>query len=800
MSKIRVEIRVKPCADNTIEVDGDLLKVGSKQFKFSRVHCDSSQETFFETVLPLLEKFYNNNDCTVFAYGQTGSGKTYTMGISEHGTDGVLQRSLGHIFAHYAADASSRAADGAETHGTAQHAACARPRIRIAFYEIYNEEVFDLLSPVRSPLPLRESSGVVTIAGLKEHVVERLEDALVLLHQGCLERTTKATAMNLSSSRSHAVFTVFVNQARISFIDLAGSERLKRTKLTGRTVRESININSGLLALGNVINALSAKRSYVPFRDSKLTRILQSSLKDNFTFMIVCISGKCIDFNETMNALEYANRAANITTYVKNKVLVDTSGVLYLKEEISRLRGENQVLRNQLKEKCRCKERNKEHEAEVNALRMRVYELESLLSRSAAPACSPGGSRKSCSEEKENRADNASCPGRSPEKREVLAEDTQCAGAEEGEAVSSARRNASEIDAEALNRALVVDDGVAKAAPKRVTFNMVENVILLTPKKQKKLLFTPGRDNIKLRCSVRATYRGHENAVTSLVCTDRLHSSSLDKTIREWPSGNVVHRDLFVVRSMVAWRSLLFSSSGAVKRLDAREGASALQLDASPGVVSSMFCEGDILYVGTEDGCVAAVDLRMMRVAMKKQMHKGTVFCITRVGEHIYTGSRDHEIKRFAREAAVSLSEAAPCGDGVLGAAGSPRAGAVTRSPGVTTLPTAHYDSVHVLLSMDDLLVSGGRDCSIKIWRDLRVWKTVPYAHPSWIKSGTPAGAFYATGSKCGLVKFWDCKEKVTCIGRAELRTSVNALVCDGQHVYAGLQDRSIAVIEGRYE
>lgn len=800
MSKIRVEIRVKPCADNTIEADGELLKVGSKQFKFSRVHCDSSQETFFETVLPLLDKFYENNDCTVFAYGQTGSGKTYTMGISEHGTDGVLQRSLEHIFAHYTAEAPSGAMDSTEIPITAQHAAYTRPRIRITFYEIYNEEVFDLLSPVRSPLPLRESSGMVTIAGLMEHVIERLEDALVLLHQGCLERTTKATAMNLSSSRSHAVFTVFVNQARISFIDLAGSERLKRTKLTGRTVRESININSGLLALGNVINALSAKRSYVPFRDSKLTRILQSSLKDNFTFMIVCISGKCIDFNETMNALEYANRAANITTYVKNKVLVDTSGVLYLKEEISRLRGENQVLRNQLKEKCRCKERNKEHEAEVNALRMRVYELESLLSRSAAPVCSSNGSRKSCYEEKENRADNTPCIVQSPMKLELLVENMQHVGPEERDVAAEIRGDTSGIDTEALNRALVVDGGGEKAAPKRVTFNMVENVILLTPKKQKKLLFTPGRDNLKLHCSLRATYRGHENAVTSLVCTDRLHSSSLDKTIREWPSGRVLHRDLFVVRSMVAWRSLLFSSSGTVKRLDTREGVTALQLDTSPGVISSMFCEGDLLYVGTEDGCVAAVDLRMMRVAMRKPMHKGTVFCINRVGEHIYTGSRDHEIKRFARNAAAPRAETALSSDEVPGTAGSPLGGVVTCSPGVTTLPTAHYDSVHVLLNMDDLLVSGGRDCSIKIWRDLRVWKTVPYAHPSWIKSGTPAGAFYATGSKCGLVKFWDCKEKVTCIGKAELKTSVNVLVCDGQHVYAGLQDRSIAVIEGRYE
>lgn len=799
MSKIRVEIRVRPCTENTIEVDGDLLKVGSKQFKFSRVHCDSSQETFFETVLPLLEKFYENNDCTVFAYGQTGSGKTYTMGISEHGTDGVLQRSLGHIFAHYAVDIPLGAVDNTETLSTAQYS-CTRPCIRIAFYEIYNEEVFDLLSPVRSPLPLRERSGVVTIAGLKEHVVERLDDALVLLHQGCLERTTKATAMNLSSSRSHAVFTVFVNQARISFIDLAGSERLKRTKLTGRTVRESININSGLLALGNVINALSAKRSYVPFRDSKLTRILQSSLKDNFTFMIVCISGKCIDFNETMNALEYANRAANITTYVKNKVIVDTSGVLYLKEEISRLRGENQVLRNQLKEKCRCKERNKEHETEVNTLRMRVYELESLLSRFSAPTCSPNENRKRCREEKENRTGNTSCQVQSPEKQDIPLEDTQCACAEERSISSSVRRDTCRIDAEALNRALVVDDGGAKAAPKRVTFNTVENVILLTPKKQKKLLFTPGRDNIKLQCTVRATYRGHENAVTSLVCTDRLHSSSLDKTIREWPSGSVVHRDLFVVRSMVAWRSLLFSSSGAVKCLDTRKGATTLQLDVSPGIVSAMFCEGDFLYVGTEGGCVAVIDLRMMKVVMRKQMHKGTVFCINRVGEHIYTGSRDHEIKRFARDVAVSRLDTVTCNGEVPGAVGSPRDGAMIRSPGVTTLPTAHYDSVHILLNMDDLLMSGGRDCSIKIWRDLRVWKTVPYAHPSWIKSGTPAGAFYATGSKCGLVKFWDCKEKITCIGKAELRTSVNALVCDGQHVYAGLQDRSIAVIEGRYE
>lgn len=898
MSKIRVEVRVKPHADNAVEIEENILKVGSKQFEFSRIHCDESQEGFFQTVLPLLGKFYENNDCTIFAYGQTGSGKTYTMGICENGLEGVLQMSLAHIFGYFTGngDAAQLPNDGApnavfdsvamddsmsnmtleyaDPNDTSNYLTMTRPKIRITFYEIYNEEVFDLLSPVRYPLPLRENLGSITITGLREHPVRSLEDALVLLRQGCRERTTKATAMNMCSSRSHAIFGVHVNQAKLSFIDLAGSERLKRTKLTGKTVKESISINTGLLALGNVINALSAGKSYVPFRDSKLTRILQSSLKDNFTFMIVCISGKSIDFSETMNTLEYANRAANITTLVKNKVMVDFNGTLYLKEEILRLKGENQILRKQLKERCKCKETEKEHEKDINKLRMRVYELEEALSKCAFNVISPRGApnRPQAGENKENIATNMkkdaegarevsySAPSIaareriSPQKENAVLPDPTSSRMRfkstsfapnvavhttesssnvpnkisNKESVGGRKRDYSQSisenlqsalqsnksDVTALNNALMAEPK-EKAGVKRVTFNTVENVILLTPKKQKKFLFTPGRDNITLQCTVRAFYQGHENSVTGLALLESLYSCSLDKTIREWPSGRIVHKDPFVVKSIVSWRRLLFTSANVLKCIDPREGTAETMSFSMPtapvSAISTTFCEGDLLYVGTEDGNLLVVDLRMMNVLMKSQMHKGTIFCINRIDDHIYTGSRDHEIKRFIWPASNHFVSAAedltqntqtPASDvvlrGPLRTEGTKMAS--PKGPEITALPTAHYDSVHILLNFNGLLVSGGRDCSIKVWKGLKIQKTVPYAHPSWIKSGSPTGAFYATGSKCGLVKFWDYKEKITCVGKIELKSSVNTILCDNENVYAGLHDKNIAVIQGRYE
>ena len=184
-----------------------------------------------------------------------------------------------------------------------------------------------------------------------------------LLHHGCLSRTTSSTLMNQSSSRSHAIFTIYLEQyaqssntnssdspiyksAKFNLVDLAGSERMKKTGAQGNTLREGIHINRGLLALGNVITSLAKaqthKRKIIPcFRDSKLTRILQDSMGGNSkTYMIACISGEEGNFEESMSTLYYASK----TRLIKNRAIVNEDSnlaiVLKLNQELFNLKGE----------------------------------------------------------------------------------------------------------------------------------------------------------------------------------------------------------------------------------------------------------------------------------------------------------------------------------------------------------------------------------------------------------------------------------------------------------------------------
>lgn len=233
--------------------------------------------------------------------------------------------------------------------------------IKVAFLELYNEELHDLLDigpidrqtgkPLKD-LIIKEKNGTIFVQGLKEETVSSKEECLGLLNKGIASRTTSATLMNEGSSRSHAIFTISIEQkivreievpesaaaddkggmpgqqeeqitAKFHFVDLAGSERIKRTGATGQLLKEGISINKGLLCLGNVISALtdeSKKDKHIPYRDSKLTRILQDSLGGNSrTTMIACVSPAESNYEESLNAIKYASRARNI----KNKAVVN---------------------------------------------------------------------------------------------------------------------------------------------------------------------------------------------------------------------------------------------------------------------------------------------------------------------------------------------------------------------------------------------------------------------------------------------------------------------------------------------
>ncbi|XP_036400407.1 kinesin-like protein kif7 [Megalops cyprinoides] len=304
-------------------------------------HCDfvfeesSSQEEVYSTcVQPLTEAFFQGFNATVFAYGQTGSGKTYTIGeanISSFRDDeqGIIPRAVAEVF---------KLLDENDLSDFS---------VRVSYLEVYKEDFRDLLEveTASKNIHIREDDkGNIVLCGVKECEVEGLDEVLSLLETGNTARHTGATQMNPSSSRSHTIFSVLLEQRRggggsrgpalsphvlaskFHFVDLAGSERILKTGNTGERLKESIQINSGLLALGNVIGALGdpkRKGSHIPYRDSKITRILKDSLGGNAkTLMIACISPSSSDFDESLNTLNYAKRARNI----QNQAVVNCRG------------------------------------------------------------------------------------------------------------------------------------------------------------------------------------------------------------------------------------------------------------------------------------------------------------------------------------------------------------------------------------------------------------------------------------------------------------------------------------------
>jgi kinesin family protein 4/21/27 len=228
-------------------------------------------------------------------------------------------------------------------------------RIMVSFMELYKEQLYDLLASNKCAVDIREDGKVIRIPGLTEIQVSSVDDTTRCLMQGSSCRATGATAMNKQSSRSHAIFTVTVYQqsqenenlsmtSKFHLVDLAGSERSKKTKTCGERFKEGVDINKGLLALGNVISALGEEghqKSYISYRDSKLTRLLQDSLGGNsITLMIACVSPADYNLEETLSTLRYADRAKRI----KNKPVVNqdprAAEIARLKQQVQELRLE----------------------------------------------------------------------------------------------------------------------------------------------------------------------------------------------------------------------------------------------------------------------------------------------------------------------------------------------------------------------------------------------------------------------------------------------------------------------------
>uniref|UniRef100_A0A0E0CRD1 Kinesin motor domain-containing protein n=1 Tax=Oryza meridionalis TaxID=40149 RepID=A0A0E0CRD1_9ORYZ len=381
---VKVAVNIRPlitpelllgCTDCVTVTPGEpQVQIGPHVFTYDHVFGSTGSPSsliFEQCVHPLIDSLFRGYNATVLAYGQTGSGKTYTMGTNytgEANCGGIIPQVMETIFKK--ADALK---DGTEF------------LIRVSFIEIFKEEVFDLLdashaalrldsgsvakatAPARVPIQIRETgNGGITLAGVTEAEVKTKEEMASFLARGSSSRATGSTNMNSQSSRSHAIFTISMDQKKTSsasdklsnddydilsskfhLVDLAGSERAKRTGADGLRLKEGIHINRGLLALGNVISALGDEKkrkegAFVPYRDSKLTRLLQDSLGGNSkTAMIACISPADSNAEETINTLKYANRARNI----QNKAVINRDPVT---AEMQKLRSQLEQLQTEL--------------------------------------------------------------------------------------------------------------------------------------------------------------------------------------------------------------------------------------------------------------------------------------------------------------------------------------------------------------------------------------------------------------------------------------------------------------------
>lgn len=348
------------------------------------INC-SQQEVYVKSGAKqaVCESIFQGLNCTILAYGQTGAGKTFTMGTASGRDDdeaGVIPRACKDLFRSIQVHCDGNA------------------HVKLSYMEIYNEEIRDLLvdsatktprtmepdsrnetpnsffspasinsdariTPKQSSLPklsVRETlNGEVYVSGLTSRTVTSPDEIGDCMEEASSRRVVGSTKMNSESSRSHALCVLTLEgvledgvkfQSKLTFVDLAGSEKLGKTQAEGTRRQEGININRGLFVLGQVISALSEQRSKhkrkPPYRDSKLTRLLQDSLGGNSqTIMIACVSPATTNTEETINTLRYATSARNIKNTATRNVIRSISA-----EEAAKLERDNQLLQKQVKE------------------------------------------------------------------------------------------------------------------------------------------------------------------------------------------------------------------------------------------------------------------------------------------------------------------------------------------------------------------------------------------------------------------------------------------------------------------
>ncbi|KAG7694570.1 hypothetical protein KL930_003888 [Ogataea haglerorum] len=369
LSNIKVYVRCRARNEREVaENAGVVVSVPSREqiavcsgahqrtYAFDRVFgSESDQESVFETVAePMLAQILAGYNCTVFAYGQTGTGKTHTM-VGALGADhsrlptdaGIIPRSVHKLFERLKSVPDYS--------------------VKVSFIELYNENVRDLLGDESRPLKIFDDAGKkgVLVQGIHEVYVRTAAEGLRLAAQGCERRQVAGTRCNELSSRSHTVFSItvhmrtqdsrkmggeeFVKVGKLNLVDLGGSENISRSGATNQRAKEAGMINQSLLTLGRVINALVANSPHIPYRESKLTRLLQDSLGGRTcTSIIATLSPAKTSLEETLSTLEYAHTAKSIRNRPQvNEVVNKKTLISEYMDEIERLTRDLNAARTQ---------------------------------------------------------------------------------------------------------------------------------------------------------------------------------------------------------------------------------------------------------------------------------------------------------------------------------------------------------------------------------------------------------------------------------------------------------------------
>ncbi|XP_047115328.1 kinesin-like protein KIN-5B [Schistocerca piceifrons] len=316
------------CRDLLKKQNKDTTYIFDKVFGFT----STNKEVFEGSTKEMIKTLLSGYNCSVFVYGATGAGKTYTM-LGSADSPGITYLTMVELYSEMENLKDEKTFD-----------------LCVSYLEVYNENVRDLLQP-SGPLHVREDSRAgVSVAGLRMETIDSADKLLAMLAQGNKNRTQHPTDANSESSRSHAVFQVHIRMThrlssqislvKLSMVDLAGSERGSATGCTGARFTEGANINKSLLALGNCITNLADGLKHIPYRDSKLTRLLKDSLGGNcYTVMIANISPSSKSYEDTQNTLKYATRAMKIKSTVKSNIVnceMHVSQYAKLVEELNR--------------------------------------------------------------------------------------------------------------------------------------------------------------------------------------------------------------------------------------------------------------------------------------------------------------------------------------------------------------------------------------------------------------------------------------------------------------------------------